>query len=78
MEIRGNIKDNNLIIEVIGRLSGDYANRAEQLIRVLIKDKIDQDQLINSGLSFDDVEKIIIAFKQVYAGVFHERIKYPE
>jgi putative nucleotidyltransferase with HDIG domain len=51
---------------------------AEQLIRVLIKDKIDQDQLINSGLSFDDVEKIIIAFKQVYAGVFHERIKYPE
>ncbi len=51
---------------------------AEQLIRVLIRDKIDQDQLINSGLSFDDVEKIIIAFKQVYAGVFHERIKYPE
>ena len=51
---------------------------AESLIRVLIKDKIDQDQLINSGLSFDDVEKIIIAFKQVYAGVFHERIKYPE
>ena len=51
---------------------------AEQLIRVLIKDKIDQDQLINSGLSFDDIEKIVIAFKQVYAGVFHERIKYPE
>ena len=51
---------------------------AEQLIRVLIKDKIDQDQLINSGLSFDDIENIIIAFKQVYAGVFHERIKYPE
>ena len=51
---------------------------AEQLIRVLIKDKIDQDQLINSGLSFDDIEKIVIAFKQVYAGVFHERIRYPE
>lgn len=51
---------------------------AEQLIRVLIKDKIDQDQLINSGLSFDDIEKIVIAFRQVYAGVFHERIKYPE
>ena len=51
---------------------------AEQLIRALIKDKIDQDQLINSGLSFDDLENIVIAFKQVYAGVFHERIKYPE
>ena len=51
---------------------------AEQLIRALIRDKIDQDQLINSGLSFDEVENIIIAFKQVYAGVYHERIKYPE
>ena len=51
---------------------------AEVLIRKLIKDKIEQDQLINSGLSFDDIEKIIIAFKQVYSGVFHERIKYPD
>ena len=51
---------------------------AEQLIRVLIKDKIDQDQLINSGLSFDDIEKIIIAFRQVYAGAMHERIQYPK
>lgn len=51
---------------------------AEQLIRALIKDKIDQDQLSNSDLSFDDLEQIVVAFKQVYAGVFHERIKYPE
>ena len=51
---------------------------AEQLIRALIKDKIDQDQLSNSGLSFDDLEQIVVAFKQVYAGVFHEWIKYPE
>ena len=36
MELRGNIKDNNLIIEVIGRLSGDYARRAEQLFGELI------------------------------------------
>ncbi len=50
----------------------------EACIRKLIKGKIDQDQLINSGLSFDDIEKIIEAFKQVYAGVFHERIQYPE
>ncbi len=50
----------------------------EALIRKLIRDKIEQDQLINSGLSFDDIEKIIISFKQVYSGVFHERIKYPD
>ena len=35
MELRGNKKDNNLIIEIIGRLSGDYAVRAEQLFREL-------------------------------------------
>lgn len=51
---------------------------AEVLFRKLIKNKIDQDQLINSGLSFNDVETIIRAFLQVYAGYFHERIKYPD
>ncbi|MCR4688777.1 MAG: HDIG domain-containing protein [Saccharofermentans sp.] len=51
---------------------------AEKLIRKLVKAKIEQDQLINSGLSFDDLEKVILAFKQVYAGLFHERIKYPD
>ncbi len=49
----------------------------EALVRMLIKDKIDHDQLIASGLSFEDIEKLIRAFRQVYAGVFHERIKYP-
>ena len=51
---------------------------AEQLFRKLIKQKIEQDQLIQSGLSFNDVELIIRAFLQVYAGVFHERVKYPD
>ncbi|MBR1797713.1 MAG: HDIG domain-containing protein [Clostridiales bacterium] len=50
----------------------------EKLIRKLIKGKIDQDQLNNSGLSFDDLEKIVNAFKQVYAGTLHERIQYPQ
>jgi len=51
---------------------------AEELFRKLIKQKIDQDQLVNSGLSFNDVELIIRSFLQVYAGVFHERVKYPD
>jgi len=50
----------------------------ELMIRKLIKGKIDQDQLIESKLSFDDIEKIIQSFKKFYAGAFHERIKYPE
>jgi len=51
---------------------------AEELFRKLTKQKIDQDQLNNSGLSFNDVELIIRSFLQVYAGVFHERVKYPD
>ncbi len=51
---------------------------AEDLFRKLIKQKIEQDQLVNSGLSFNDVELIIRSFLQVYAGVFHERVKYPD
>jgi len=53
-------------------------NECENLIRTLVKSKIEQDQLINSGLSFDDIEKIILAFRQVYSGAMHERIQYPE
>jgi membrane-associated HD superfamily phosphohydrolase len=48
------------------------------LIRRIIKIKNDQDQLATSGLSFKDIETIIAAFMQVYAGHFHERIKYPD
>ena len=51
---------------------------AEALFRSIIKQKIDDDQLIHSGLSFDDLELIVRAFIQVYAGFFHERVKYPE
>ncbi len=53
-------------------------DEAEELFRKLIKQKIDQDQLTNSCLSFHDIELIIRSFVQVYSGVFHERIKYPD
>lgn len=51
---------------------------AEKLIRHVVKQKFEQDQLISSGLSFSDVEKIIQAFLQVYTGHFHERVQYPD
>lgn len=49
---------------------------AEIEIRRLIKDKIDHDQLRDSHLSFDDVEKIVDAFTLVYEGQLHGRINY--
>ena len=56
----------------------DDAEEIEKLCRKLIKAKIDQDQLRDSGLSFDDIEKIVASFVRVYAGTFHERIQYPQ
>ena len=49
---------------------------AESLIGQIIRDKIDQDQLRLSGLSFADIETITQSFLQVYAGHFHERVPY--
>ncbi len=50
----------------------------EDLCRKIIKAKIEEDQLVKSDLSFHDLELIVSAFIQVYAGFFHERVKYPE
>ncbi len=49
---------------------------AEVLINQVARDKIDQDQLKHSGLSFADIETIIQSFLQIYAGHFHERVPY--
>lgn len=56
----------------------DNVSKAEKFMRNIFKIKIDQNQLVNSGLSFRDVEAILQAFVQVYAGQFHTRVKYPE
>ncbi|HHV42232.1 MAG TPA: HDIG domain-containing protein [Clostridiaceae bacterium] len=51
---------------------------AESTIRRVVKTKTDQNQLIKSGLSFAQVESIILSFLHVYAGHFHQRVSYPE
>ena len=50
----------------------------EKLIRKIVKGKNDQDQLVDSGLSYQEVEKMVQAFLRVYEGQFHERLKYPD
>ncbi len=52
--------------------------KAEELIRKLIRHKIDDDQLVESGLSFKDVEELIQAFLHVYSGYFRIRVRYPD
>lgn len=51
-------------------------DEAEEMMRKIFKIKNDQNQLLDSGLSYAEVDRILQAFKQVYAGHFHERVQY--
>lgn len=50
----------------------------EVLIRKLIRLKIEEDQLVDSDLSFKDIELLIQAFLQVFSGHFRVRVRYPD
>lgn len=49
-----------------------------QMIRKLVRGKVDDGQMDESPLTFHDIERVCTAFSQVLNGVFHERIEYPE
>ncbi len=51
---------------------------AEKVARNIVKIKNEQNQLINSGLSYQEVEALILSFVQTYQGQFHERVRYPD
>ncbi|WP_341877123.1 HDIG domain-containing metalloprotein [Defluviitalea saccharophila] len=53
-------------------------DKTEQLVRKLIKSKLDDGQLDDSNLTIKDLEKIVQAFMKVFNGMYHERIKYPD
>lgn len=59
-------------------LSNPSPEKMEQLIRKLVREKMDDGQLNDSDLTFNDLEKICSTFSTVLTGVFHERIEYPD
>lgn len=66
-------------IEAAVRASEDKSREGiENLIRYLIRYKIDDNQLNNSDLTLGEIEKVIQAFLNVLQGAYHERIKYPK
>ncbi|VWL85708.1 HD family phosphohydrolase [Oceanivirga miroungae] len=66
-------------VEAAVRANSDKSREGiEETIRYLIKYKMDDNQLINSGLTFTDIEKIVEAFLTVLKAAYHERIKYPK
>lgn len=50
----------------------------EEFIVKLVRGKLEDGQLSDSPLTLRDIDKICAAATQVLAGVFHERIEYPD
>lgn len=58
--------------------NGKTLPEVEELIRGLIKDKLDDGQLDKSGLAIHELEIIRKAFIKVFQGMYHERVSYPK
>ncbi|HHY28565.1 MAG TPA: HDIG domain-containing protein [Desulfitobacterium dehalogenans] len=52
--------------------------RVEGLVRKIIKDKLNDDQLSQCNLTFQDLDKIATSFVRVLSGIFHSRVEYPD
>lgn len=52
--------------------------KIEEMVNNIIKGRIDENQFVNSELTFKDVEKIRESFLKVLSGIYHERVEYPK
>lgn len=62
----------------IRSLSEPTQHQVEMGVKKIIKDKLQDEQLDESDLTLKDLDKIAKAFVKVLAGIFHDRIEYPE
>lgn len=51
--------------------------KLEQIVKNLIKERLDDNQLSESNLTLGDLEKITVAFTRILCGMYHERVEYP-
>ncbi len=58
-------------------MSDHTPEKVEQLIRKLIRDKMEDGQFDECGLTIKDMNTIASTFAGVISGIFHERVKYP-
>jgi len=52
--------------------------KVEGFVRKIIKDKLNDGQLNQCDLTFQDLDRIAMAFVRVLNGIFHSRVEYPE
>lgn len=50
----------------------------EQIVRKMVKQKLEEGQLDDCELYISDIDKIIESFSKMLKGMYHERIQYPE
>jgi cyclic-di-AMP phosphodiesterase PgpH len=66
-------------VEAAIKSSGiNTVEEAQPFIRKLVRQKIEEEQLVDSKLSFRDVEELIQAFIHIYSGHFRTRVRYPD
>lgn len=53
-------------------------DRLEDMVRRIIRDKLEDGQLDECGLTFRDLGRIAAAFARIQAGVLHPRLEYPD
>ena len=52
--------------------------KIDDLIRKLIREKLEDGQLDECRLTLKDLDTIATAFKNTICGIFHERVEYPD
>jgi len=57
---------------------GKAMDEIKESVRELVKDKLDDGQLLESGLTIKDLEIIVDSFMRVFKGMYHKRIPYPK
>ncbi|MFI3174959.1 MAG: HDIG domain-containing protein [Bacillota bacterium] len=57
---------------------GKTIEETEDFVKTLIKDKLDDGQLDESQLGIHELQIIRKAFMEVFHGMYHERIQYPD
>ncbi|MDR7490219.1 MAG: HDIG domain-containing protein [Armatimonadota bacterium] len=53
-------------------------DRIYEVVRSIIRDRLEDGQLDECDLTFRDLERIAQAFTRILTGIFHPRIEYPE
>jgi putative nucleotidyltransferase with HDIG domain len=59
-------------------LSRPTPERIEQVVRRIVKEKLEDGQLDECDLTLRELEQIVQAFIRVLTGMYHPRIEYPE